>query len=233
MRHLFNAHVLFTPATFLERGVNTNALFVCGLFCLWLGRSYSRGTVSWTGIVLASLAVFRILFFDLMTKNPLWNPGYVGDLPLINSLLLPYGLPIIWLLLLDRELVRLGWTGFAPALRGLSLILAFVLVSFEVRQAFHGGYLYDDATSNGEVYAYSIAWLLLGLVLLFAGTLKHDRMLRLASLLVMLLTVGKVFLFDADALEGLWRVFSFLALGLSLLGLSWFYSRFLFAREED
>jgi len=34
----------------------------------------------------------------------------------------------------------------------------------------------------------------------------------------MVLTVAKVFLFDASALTGLLRVFSFLGLGLSLLG---------------
>jgi uncharacterized membrane protein len=30
----------------------------------------------------------------------------------------------------------------------------------------------------------------------------------------------------------LWRVVSFLGLGLSLLGLSWFYSRFVFVSEK-
>jgi uncharacterized membrane protein len=56
--------------------------------------------------------------------------------------------------------------------------------------------------------------------------------MRYASLVVMLLTVGKVFLYDASQLTGLWRVVSFLGLGLSLLGLSWFYSRFIFVRDE-
>jgi uncharacterized membrane protein len=35
------------------------------------------------------------------------------------------------------------------------------------------------------------------------------------------LTVAKVFLIDASGLSGLTRVFSFLALGLSLAGLAW------------
>ena len=37
-----------------------------------------------------------------------------------------------------------------------------------------------------------------------------------------------MFLYDAPVLEGLFRVFSFLGLGLSLLGISWFYTRFVF-----
>ena len=47
----------------------------------------------------------------------------------------------------------------------------------------------------------------------------------------MVLTVAKVFLYDAAALEGLLRVASFFGLGLSLMGLSWFYMRYVF-REE-
>jgi uncharacterized membrane protein len=45
-----------------------------------------------------------------------------------------------------------------------------------------------------------------------------------------------VFLLDAGSLTGLYRVFSFLGLGLSLMGISYFYSRFVFggtAGEPD
>ena len=38
----------------------------------------------------------------------------------------------------------------------------------------------------------------------------------------------KVFLFDASELTGLWRVLSFLLMGLSFLGISWAYARFVF-----
>jgi uncharacterized membrane protein len=48
----------------------------------------------------------------------------------------------------------------------------------------------------------------------------------MAALGLMLITVGKVFLIDAAELAGLWRVFSFLGLGLCLIGLSWFTTRF-------
>ena len=44
--------------------------------------------------------------------------------------------------------------------------------------------------------------------------------------------MAKVFLYDASALEGLFRVFSFLGLGLSLIGLSWFYTRFVFGNRD-
>jgi len=43
----------------------------------------------------------------------------------------------------------------------------------------------------------------------------------------MLAAVGKVFLFDASGLEGVTRIASFVALGLSLIGIGWLYSRHL------
>jgi uncharacterized membrane protein len=49
--------------------------------------------------------------------------------------------------------------------------------------------------------------------------------MRIASLVLMLGAVAKVFLLDASGLEGLMRIASFVALGLSLIGVGWLYSR--------
>ena len=47
----------------------------------------------------------------------------------------------------------------------------------------------------------------------------------------MLGAVLKVFLFDAAGLEGLARIASFMALGFSLIGIGWVYSRQLRSRD--
>ena len=59
------------------------------------------------------------------------------------------------------------------------------------------------------------------------GIARKSRMWRIASLLMMIAAVAKVFLFDASGLDGLARIGSFVALGVSLIGVGWFYSRFL------
>ena len=124
-------------------------------------------------------------------------------------------------------------TDFAYLGKFSAFVLTFVFVSLSVRQFYHGAYLDSGLISNAEIYTYSIAWLLLGFGLLFAGVLRNDSMMRVASLLIMLLAIGKVFLYDASELTGLWRVFSFFGLGLSLLGLSWFYSKFVFGTGKQ
>jgi uncharacterized membrane protein len=109
--------------------------------------------------------------------------------------------------------------------------LLFTLISLNVRYWFHGEYLSTGATSNVEIYCYSVVWLLLGIGLLLAGIFRQAKSLRYASLAIMLVTVAKVFLYDAAELDGLYRVFSFLGLGVSLIGLSYFYARFVSDRR--
>ena len=49
--------------------------------------------------------------------------------------------------------------------------------------------------------------------------------MRQAALLSVALAVLKIFLWDMAELEGLYRVASFLGLGLCMVGLGWFYQR--------
>jgi uncharacterized membrane protein len=119
---------------------------------------------------------------------------------------------------------------FAIAAGCWSLLASFLLVTLEVRQWFHGPYLDRAAASNAEWYAYSAAWVVFGTLLLVLGIITQGLTLRWASLLVMLLAVGKVFLSDTAHLRDLYRVLSLLGLGASLLLLAFLYQRFVFRR---
>ena len=229
-------NLLFADAGFLERGVITNVLFLYGLACLAAGRHFGRVAISAGGGVLIAAALFRIVYFDLLLKNPLWYPAEVPGMPIANALAVTFGLPILWSWLTARELglfthPRLAW--LARRLPVLMLVLGFAWLSFEIRRAYQGVRLDSGLVGDGELYTYSAAWLLFGLALLFFGTLRASQMLRFASLAVMLAAISKVFLVDAGNLTGLYRVFSFFGLGISLIGLSYFYSRFVFAAEPD
>jgi uncharacterized membrane protein len=229
-RHVFHMdqNVLFVQPGFVERGVITNIFFIYGVACLWAAKRFERRAILLGGLVLSGIALFRIGYFDLILYNPVWSAQHVGELPILNGLLLPYGLPIFWIWIGIKELPQFRNTEWNIYGYGLMLLLAFVLVSMEVRQLFHGTRLDMIVTGSAEIYTYSVVWLIFGLGLLFLGALRGDKMIRVASLPVILLTIAKVFLYDVSALPGLWRVFSFFCLGLCLLSTSWFYSRFVF-----
>jgi hypothetical protein len=72
----------------------------------------------------------------------------------------------------------------------------------------------------------TVSWGLQSLGLLGAGFSLRERVLRLQGLVLLLVCILKLFLYDLRNLETLYRILSFMALGLILLGVSWIYTRF-------
>lgn len=73
----------------------------------------------------------------------------------------------------------------------------------------------------------SIVWLVLAILFIAAGMGLHNFALRIAGLVLLTLTVLKLFLIDAAALEGVLRILSFFGLGASLIVLGRFYGTLL------
>ena len=120
----------------------------------------------------------------------------------------------------------------APAdrriLGGYAVLAGFAGLGLGIRLAFHPGSMALEASpiEDGELWAYSGAWMLYGAGLMAVGIGRADRALRLAALAIIGLVTGKVFLIDMADLAGLWRVLSFLGLGLALIAVGAVYRRF-------
>ena len=108
--------------------------------------------------------------------------------------------------------------GYANTIAGGALVLALAYVTLEIRRFYHGPVLTGGATSGAEQYTYSIAWLAFGVVLLGVGILVNSQRARLASAVVIALTILKAFLIDMSTLTGVYRALSFMCLGLVLVG---------------
>lgn len=112
------------------------------------------------------------------------------------------------------------------------LLLAFLALSV-LRQLFHGSLIAGPEVTAGEDIFRSVVAVLLAIGYLLWGIAKGSRDWRIGSLLLMIAAVAKVFLLDAAGLDGLLRIASFVALGLSLIGIGWLYSRFLGPAVND
>ncbi len=77
---------------------------------------------------------------------------------------------------------------------------------------------------QGQV-ALSALWSIVGLAGLIAGLRANIAQLRTAGLALLLVTVGKVFLYDLSTLTSVYRVVSFIVLGLLLLAGAFAYQR--------
>lgn len=174
-------------------------------------------------IALCAAALAHFGWFTLAVHNPLWDGQAVGPMPVANLALAAYGAAIGGILLLRRLMPERGRSAFEAAIMALIPLLVLTLL----RQVFSGSILTFAPMGQGEDLLRSLVGIVLAIAYLLWGARREDRLWRIGSLVLMLLAVGKVFLIDAAVLEGLARIASFMALGFSLIGIGWFYSRIL------
>jgi uncharacterized membrane protein len=142
----------------------------------------------------------------------------------INLVLAAYAVPAAILWAVERmPSVRRFVSDRAIAIGWMILILLFA--ASMLRQLFHGSLLVEPGLSQAEDIARSILAIALAIGFLLWGIRTEQRDWRIGSLLLMLAAVAKVFLWDTQGLEGLIRIASFVALGFSLIGIGWLYSR--------
>jgi uncharacterized membrane protein len=209
----------FVRFGFAER-TGWEALFIAAALLAW-GVDQRRAAL---GLSAAGLAHFT--FYTMILHNPLLAEQAVGGLPIINLLLPAYGIPLALLWVLGRR--EPGSPALVERVRAAAPMLLIVLFAFSsLRQMFHGSILLETGVTAGEDICRSILAVLLAVGFLLWGIRSGSRDWRIASLVLMIAAVAKVFLFDASGLDGLLRIGSFVALGLSLIGIGWLYSRYL------
>jgi len=139
-------------------------------------------------------------------------------------------MPAVLALLLSYAVAGHRRPAYANTIAAFALMLALTYVTFEIRRLYHGPILSRGPTTGAEQYTYSVAWLAFGVVLLGAGLVFNSQRARLASAIVIALTIAKVFVIDISTLSDVYRALSFICLGLVLLPIGWLYQRILFRR---
>lgn len=204
-----------TPQAFLAHGFAERAAITQLLLAAaWM--LYRTDRVPGLAAMLAGLALFRIVWFDLILFNPILVAQSVGALPVLNLAVAHAAFAAAWLWMLPPR----RWSRISAAAMTLVAGLAFV------RQFAQG----DVLTGGGGVaenWGYSAVPLAIGLGWLWRGITADRRDLRTLGIALLTAVTFKVFLLDAARLDGFLRVMSFLGLGLALIGIGALYSRFL------
>ncbi len=247
VRQLFHGSALMTASFDLAE--------VATLVILWLAAAWfltgfalreHEPKLIWAALLLAGLGAAAVVLGPLSLLNPLFNAIPVGATPILNRGLYAFILPAICAVIVARSFSRAvalsgifgrneaaGLKSLQAVLGAIALITGFAGVSILNRQLFvgtdviwPGSAFLTDVASAAELYGYSVAWLIYGGLLVVLGLVTGSRPLRHAAAGVILLAVLKVFLVDAAGLTGLYRVASFLGLGLCLIALGYLYQRF-------
>lgn len=235
IRYLFNgpAHIYDFAQSVAERGTITSFIFVMGLISFWLAKYTGRAGYITRGWVNIAIGFGRIVVFDLIMNNPLLELITLGGVTIFNPLIFAYALPIIWVFAVEYLLPKKAFALQIKYLKIATSLLLFAYINLNIRFAFQDFIVYWSDTSVAELYAYSIVWLLFGILLLVVAIWKQQKILRYASQAVIMLTVTKVFLYDAANLEGLYRIASFAVLGVCLIGISSIYSKYILIEGDE
>jgi len=222
-------HILFKQILAIESDRSFTHLGLAERI-LWEALIAGTGFAAWrlgarrSAIALWVAALTHFGLFTLLLHNPLWADQAVGTVPILNLLLPSYGLVLglLWTLgHLEPE-----WSARYGRPRAILQMLLILLLAFSLlRQVAEGSVLSGPSLSAGEDIARSVLAVLLAIGFLLWGMRTDARNWRIASLMLMLGAVAKVFLLDASVLEALMRIGSFVALGISLIGIGWLYSR--------
>jgi uncharacterized membrane protein len=212
------------------------ALQVCAALAMAIGLERLRIR---TGSMVHNMAAILLTLFAgaasviglMMLQTPILWPIDVGGV-FFNLLLLGYALPAVLALLLSYAVAGRRPASYANTIAAGALVLALTYVTFEIRRLYHGPVLTRGPTTGVEQYTYSIAWLAFGVALLGIGVLANSQRARLASAVVIALTILKAFLIDMSTLTGVYRALSFMCLGLVLVAIGWLYQRILFRRQR-
>ncbi len=211
---------------------------------LVLFRRLDHAGLKWLSAALFAAVAVRLLI------NP-YVLGYYprGDLRIVNWLAYTYLVPAAALVgayfaLAEVEVPRLrpAERSFYPSLAPLlsrvffaaALVTLFAWLNLTIVDWYASGpnLTIPMERMPARDLTISIAWAAYALGLLALGMWRESSGLRWTSLALILVTCGKVFLYDLGHLEDLYRVAALVGLAFSLLGISLVYQRFVFRKRD-
>ncbi|PPQ26855.1 DUF2339 domain-containing protein [Rhodopila globiformis] len=219
IRHWRGGGDLAQPASLTEAALHLLTVAMQATAYLYLARRTGRVVLDWAWRILGGIAL--AWGAALIAANPMATGAPAGVADLLAAYLAPAGLAALACRALPSPDLRTLAGGYA-------VLAGFAWITLQIRQVFHPAAMAFPETpaEAAELWLWSGAWLAYGVGLMVLGIRSGRRALRLTALGVVGLVCVKVFAVDMSDLAGLWRVLSFLGLGLALIGLGVVYRRF-------
>jgi uncharacterized membrane protein len=210
----------------------------CALPLAWLGTRNSMLTVTsaascFLGLAVILAAVRGIAFEPIEMFTPLLNVR-------VGAMMLVLAAMVIFDRLLRSGTARWDWLALLLSTVGIAMSLfLLLLLTGETRDFFErqiaslpAGQEGIDAASttehlhNLQQLLLSGVWLLYSVVLMAFGFWRSARNLRIVAFVLFGITILKVFVYDLSFLERVYRIYSFIGLGVILLAVSYAYQRY-------
>jgi uncharacterized membrane protein len=185
----------------------------------------ARNPIGWAGsLSLLGLAVLHGIVFEAVPDALVYGVEDIVDAAIALVAVAAAATAMSRLLPPERREERLAFASLAAAalvyLGSVGIVTAFQPDPTGFGPA--AGVL--DERQQGQLLL-SAFWAIAGVGALVAGLARGSRAVRVGGFVLLGIATTKVFLFDLSALEALYRVVSFVALGLLLLGAAFAWQR--------
>lgn len=207
------------------------ALLVSWILFLSWGFFRYGGKDVWTAFILMStfylLFIVNALAYRVIRSEPL-TAGAIQQVIINNIALYLSSLVIFGYGEFGTHLASI--TGWVAAWMVLFAFLSYLLFASEnilqqslAMQAVVLAAMFIGFYLNG--FFVTISWVGFAIVLFIWGIFSHRSWPRLASILLMIVTLGKLVVFDSSKFSPVQKIVAYLAIGALLLVLSFFYQR--------
>lgn len=210
----------------------TMAWLLEGSLLFWVGARTERRKLKLFATVVVVLGLLRLLTLDLYD----WG---IQSL-IVNARFATFAIAIaalLWMIYLDSQSADRESDRIAIAVAAIMVnLLALLALGLEIHDYFqlsiHPSQANLDSISHARhslaiarSFSYSALFMIYGAALMWAGFARNSAHLRWQAILLIAITVLKVFCFDVSGLDHAWRVLSFIILGSLLLAVSYAYQR--------
>jgi uncharacterized membrane protein len=194
---------------------------------LAVGQRARVDFLKYASLVALALGLIRLVFVEhFVVEHLLFNWRFVTYLAAIAVVS-----GVAWVIRQEHGSEHAAFTATLICIN----VLALIALNYEVAGYFdrlrsdfkeNDRYVYDwRENQRARDFTYSALWMLYGSAALVIGFWRRLASLRWQALVLIGITIAKVFLYDLSNLTGIWRVLSFIALGALLMALSFLYQK--------
>ena len=171
------------------------------------------------GSLALGMGVFRLLFIDKFSPHEL----------LLNWRALTYAMAIAIFAGIAHRNRDILWRFAVMAGNALALV-ELTMEASDYFNHWQGTTVLRHSLARD--FTWSALWMLYGTALMAIGFHRHLPFLRWLALFLLGVTIAKVFLYDMNQLERVYRILSFIGLGVLLLAISFAYQRKWISMDE-
>jgi uncharacterized membrane protein len=204
-----------------------------GVVALGIAILRGRKSVRLGALILLTIATIKVLVVDSHFYDASWHTLIINQTFGAFALLIAALATGVWFYAHAADKDAGERSTVLPVLIVSSNLLAIIAFSLEALGHYavmmRAAGLQSEDLANlklAQQLSISVVWTIYGGAMLTVGIARRSKLLRVMALLLLGLTIFKVFLFDLSSLEKLYRIISFIVLGMILLAVSFLYQRY-------